>query len=261
VLSLRHVSQAIKKGGGSTSGGQGVEAQFQVKKCDQCDCDLKQMERQWGSALCDDCWEKGFGGCGFKGYSRSVLARFCIIALMLELSANATVIGAFQPIVVERFGWGTSAIATVNFLGCGLSCVVSQVLAWLRLKEKHQIIAAAIMYFLGTLVFSLPPLSEWRVVVGLMLGIKAQVLFMAPFTATFSRLIGRWRLTNQLTMSLCMAPAIGGAVGMMLSPAFVRVAGTGVALLSAVPAGAALAGIACGWLDDEKPRGGSDAAV
>ena len=41
---------------------------------------------------------------------------------------------------------------------------------------------AAAIYVSATIVFAWPPLQEWRLVVGLVLGLKAQILFMAPFT-------------------------------------------------------------------------------
>eukprot|EP00965_Chrysotila_dentata_P029652 985936-Pleurochrysis_carterae.AAC.2 len=52
---------------------------------------------------------------------------------------------------------------------------------------------AALLYPLSVLLVTCPPLVWWRIIAGLVLGLKAQILFMAPFTAAFSRLIGRNR--------------------------------------------------------------------
>merc|ERR1712039_535024 len=82
---------------------------------------------------------------------------------------------------------------------------------------------------------------------GLMLGIKAQILFMAPFTAIFSRLIGGVRLTNKLTTALCLAPAMGAALGTTIAPLIIARAGTTEALIVAIPAIIAVCGIFFGW--------------
>ena len=81
-----------------------------------------------------------------------------------------------------------------------------------RLPERAQASAAALLYLSSVLVFTASPLAEWRLVLGLVLGLKAQILFMAPFTAAFSRLMGGTRVTNSLTTALCLAPLIGTAL-------------------------------------------------
>merc|ERR1719401_2909387 len=167
--------------------------------------------------------------------------------MLLEISMNAGVIATFQPIAVEHFGWGNNAIAAVQVVGAGLSVVISLLMAWLRLPERTQTALAAGLYFFGVMMYSIPPLTEWRAVVGLMLGVKAQILFMAPFTAIFSRLIGRARMTNNLSTALCLAPAIGAALGTTMAPSFVAQSGKLACLLSAVPALLAVIIISLGW--------------
>merc|ERR1719401_1149978 len=167
--------------------------------------------------------------------------------MLLEISMNAGVIATFQPIAVEHFGWGNNAIAAVQVVGAGLSVVISLLMAWLRLPERTQTALAAGLYFFGVMMYSIPPLTEWRAVVGLMLGVKAQILFMAPFTAIFSRLIGRARMTNNLSTALCLAPAIGAALGTTMAPLFVSAAGGPLFPLVGLPAAAAVAAIAWSW--------------
>jgi len=219
-----------------------------VISCEFCCKALDAQEKEFPFQLCNVCYDT-FGGenVSFKRYSRQVLMSFCLISMLLEFSMNAGVIATFQPIAVDHFGWGNDAIAAVNFIGAGLSVVISLVMAWLRLPERVQMAMAAGLYFFGVTVYSLPPLAEWRAVVGLMLGIKAQILFMAPFTAIFSRLIGRARMTNRLATALCLAPAIGAALGTTMAPLFVAVAGTPLFSLASVPAAVAVGCIAWGW--------------
>lgn len=231
--------------------------------CEQCCVSLTREEKACSYQLCNRCYDT-FGGVNvsFKKYSRQVLVSFCAISMLLEISMNAGVIATFQPIAVAQFGWGNDAIAAVNFVGAGLSVVISLLMAWLRLPERVQMAMAAGLYFFGVTVYSLPPLTEWRVVVGLMLGIKAQILFMAPFTAIFSRLIGRARMTNNLATALCLAPAIGAALGTTMAPALVAVAGTVLFPLATVPAAAAVGLISHNWSRFEavpKPAWQSDA--
>lgn len=227
-----------------------------LETCELCQSVLRPNESVHKLSLCDGCYQ-GFGGPNytFKLYSRHLLVGFCIVSALLEISMNAGVIATFQPIAVTHFAWGNDAIAAVNFVGAGLSVVISTVMAHLRLRERFQMAVAASLYLTGVLVYTLPPLSEWRLVLGLMLGIKAQILFMAPFTAIFSRLIGRARVTNTLTTLLCVAPAVGMALGTAMAPAFVATVGTPTFSLAAVPAATAVVCIMWGWRRlDHVPR-------
>lgn len=167
----------------------------------------------------------------FRHFKRRVLFCFCGVAGLLELSMNMGVVAAFQPIAVELFDWGIAKIATVNFISSAVSILVSFALAHLRLPEFGQSAAAAALYFISVMCFCFPPLAEWRMVLGLVLGLKAQILFMAPFTAAFSRLVGGSRVTNALTTVLCIAPLIGASVGTALSPRILPFAGSFIFLL------------------------------
>jgi len=183
----------------------------------------------------------------WKQFRMEVLICFCVLSVLLELGMNAAVIATFQPLAVGHFGWGSDAIAAVNFAGAGLSVLISLTMAYLRLPERVQMGLATSLYFLSVLLYAFPPLSEWRLVVGLMLGIKAQILFMAPFTAIFSRLIGGIRVTNNLSTCLCLAPAIGAAVGTAMAPLFVSVAGTAYALIATIPSSLAMMCLLMWW--------------
>lgn len=218
-----------------------------AESCERCHQKLSYRERGYAMELCDRCYDHFSGNCSFRRYRRKVLINFCAIASFLEFSINAGVIATFQPIAVTHFDWGPDTIASVNFIGAGLSVLISLTLAQCRLPEKSQSAVAAGLYLLSVVIFTVPPVSQWRVVLGLMLGIKAQILFMAPFTAVFSRLIGRVRVTNSVTMLLCLAPAIGGALGTAAAPAFVAVTNTPLFMLSAVPAAVAALALACSW--------------
>eukprot|EP00929_Paragymnodinium_shiwhaense_P001688 TRINITY_DN101922_c0_g1_i1.p1 TRINITY_DN101922_c0_g1~~TRINITY_DN101922_c0_g1_i1.p1 ORF type:complete len:894 (-),score=67.76 TRINITY_DN101922_c0_g1_i1:363-3044(-) len=216
--------------------------------CERCTKDLSDMEKEYAMALCDKCYDSFSGtNYNFGRYRRDLLFSFCVIALSLEASMNAGVIATFQPIAVENFGWGTEAIGAVNFAGAGLSVVISLSLAQMRIPERSQSSVAAGLYTVSVLLFTCPPLQEWRAVLGLMLGLKAQILFMSPFTAVFSRLIGRVRVTNHLTTMLCLAPAIGGCVGTAMAPLMVGAAGTPRFLLAALPALLASIWLSLGW--------------
>ncbi|KAL1502909.1 hypothetical protein AB1Y20_010982 [Prymnesium parvum] len=211
--------------------------------CDKCGAGLAEHEKVYGTSLCNECYDNWF-----RHFKRRVLFCFCGVAGLLELSMNMGVVAAFQPLAVEQFGWGTEQIAAVNFLSSAASIVVSVSLAHLRLPEFEQSAAAAALYFLSVLCFSFPPLAEWRLVVGLVLGLKAQILFMAPFTAAFSRLIGGSRVTNALTTVLCIAPMIGAAIGTALSPVVLPSAGSFVFLgCCCAPCLVAALVMLCGW--------------
>jgi hypothetical protein len=84
-------------------------------------------------------------------------------------------------------------------------------------------------------------------VLGLVLGLKAQILFMAPFTATFSRLIGGSRITNALTTTLCLAPLFGAALGTALAPLLIPHTGSALYLISAVPGAVGLLLLVAAW--------------
>jgi hypothetical protein len=172
---------------------------------------------RYATQLCDRCWDRWF-----KHFKRRALLAFCGVAALLELSMNAAIVAPFQPIAVEHFGWGSDQIAAVNLLSATLSVVVALAVAKLRLNEWAQVIAASTLYVASTLLFTWPPLHEMRIVLGLVLGLKAQILFMAPFTAAFSRLIGGPRVTNGLTTTLCLAPLIGAALGTAAAPLFLK---------------------------------------
>ena len=210
--------------------------------CERCATELSDRERRWGTALCDGCWDSWF-----RHYKRRVLVAFCLIAMLLEASMSAGVSATFQPLAVSRFGWGSDQIAAVNFLSSSLSIMLSLTMAHLRLPERAQASAAAALYLSSVLVFTASPLAEWRLVLGLVLGLKAQILFMAPFTAAFSRLMGGTRVTNSLTTALCLAPLIGAALGTAAAPLLLTLAGTPWFMLSALPAAVACTLIVLGW--------------
>jgi len=216
--------------------------------CERCECELSEEEKGYATALCDKCYDSFSGtNYSFGRYRRDLLLSFCVIAFSLEVSMNAGVIATFQPIAVTTLGWGPNSIAAVNFAGAGLSVIISLSLAQMRLPERSQTSIAALLYCSSVLLFTIPPITGWRLVVGLMLGIKAQILFMSPFTAVFSRLIGRVRVTNRLTTALCLAPAIGGALGTAAAPLFMHAAGTLYFSLVSLPALFALIYLEVGW--------------
>lgn len=209
--------------------------------CECCRKPLTVEENRYRQSLCDGCYD-GFGGEGvsFKVYKKNVLLSFCVVAGLLELSMNAGVQATFQPIVVTRLGWTSDDIAYLNVVSASLSVIVSLISAQLRLEESCQVVTAAAMYCAGVMFFTLPPEESWSCVVGLILGLKAQILFMAPFTSIFSRLIGRQRVTNRLTITLCLAPAVGGALGTVMSPILMPYCGTVWFMASSLPAVLAL---------------------
>lgn len=231
------------------------------EQCERCAEWLEPLERSHNLALCDKCYDQfgTFAGDSknFKKFRRRVLVTFCIIASLLEVSMNAGVIATFQPLAVMRLGWGTDEIAAVNFSGSALSVVISLLMVKLRLGERLQMAIAAGLYTLGVLVFTVPPVSAWRMVIGFLLGIKAQILFMAPFTSIFSRLIGNIRVTNQLTTVLCLAPAIGAALGTAFAPTCIHLAGSLLSMVVAMPAMTAALIIALHW-HDLSPQEGNE---
>ena len=209
--------------------------------CERCSEPLTETEERYGYLLCDACYDR------WKFFKGRALLAFCLVAALLELSLNAAVIAPFQPIAVEKFGWGSDHIAFVNLLSAALSVVVSLATAQLRLPEWGQVITAAGIYVSATLFFAWPPQNEWRIVLGLMLGLKAQILFMAPFTATFSRLIGGSRITNALTTTLCLAPLFGAALGTALAPLLIPFTGSALYVISAVPGAIGLLLLVAAW--------------
>ena len=210
--------------------------------CERCAAALTQAEVRYATKLCNRCWDTWF-----KSFKRRALLAFCAVALLLELSMNAAVVAPFQVIAVEHFGWGSDQIATVNLLSATVSVFVSIAVAHLRLNEWAQVLAASALYVAATLLFAWPPMQETRMVLGLVLGLKAQILFMAPFTAAFSRLIGGPRVTNSVTTILCLAPLIGAALGTALAPVLISHAGTPLFLVTAFPAALAMLLLIAGW--------------
>lgn len=224
-----------KKREATTSAVQRVSAEDGEQLCDKCLKRLDPEEARYRSALCNTCYDS-YRGIGFKRFKWRVMISFCAVAGLLELSENAAILGTFQPIAVTHFGWGSHEIAMTNLVSALLSVIVSLVSAQLRLPEACQVTVAACLYCLGCIFFTFPPIRKCTCFIGLVLGLKAQILFMAPFTSIFSRLIGRTRVTNRLTIALCLAPAVGGLVGTALAPLFFRFIDTWVFMLSTVPA-------------------------
>ena len=210
-------------------------------RCEKCAEALDAHELLRGASLCDGCWAR------FRRYRRRLLFGFCSVAALLELSLNAGVIATFQPLAVEHFGWCADKIATANLLSAAVLTAVSLTSAQLRLPERPQAAAAACLYLGAVLVVAWPPLVQWRLVVGYALGLGAQVLFLSPLTAAFTRLIGRQRASNGVMMVLCLAPLVGAAAGTSLAPLAVELAGTAAFLLVAAPAALAVALLLVGW--------------
>lgn len=213
-----------------------------TNSCERCSKPLTENERRYGTMLCNQCWDTWF-----RNFKRRALFAFCAVAAMLELSMNAAIVAPFQPIAVEQFGWGSDLIAKVNLLSAALSVLVSLAVAHFRLNEWFQVLTASGLYVMSTILFAWPPLAEWRLVVALVLGLKAQILFMAPFTAAFSRLIGGTRVTNGLTTALCLAPLMGAALGTAVAPLLIPFTGTPLFLMTSLPAIIALLMLFVGW--------------
>jgi len=205
---------------------------------------MEAHEAKWGTSLCNDCYNDWF-----KHYKRRLLLGFCLVAGLLEVSVNAGVIATFQPLAVGRFGWGEAQIAWVNTAAATLSVALSVTMAQLNFPARVQAAAAAALYLGAVGLYAAPPLTEWRLVAGLMLGLKAQILFMAPFTAAFSRLIGGTRVTNTLTAALCSAPLVGASLGTAAAPLFLAAADTPLSLLVALPSVVAICLMWSGWKD------------
>jgi len=218
------------------------------EQCERCDRELTDSEQKFATALCDVCWDNYAGeNYSFKNFRFNLLVRWCVIASLLEFSMNAGILATFQPVVVSHFSWGSTTIASVTVIGTGLSVVISLAMTHMRLQPQWQTLAASLLYFLGVAVFTAQPLRQWRVVLGYMFGIKAQILFMSPFIAKFSTLIGSVRVTNRLTTVLCLAPPCGAALGTSVAPAFVAVSDSPWFMLASVPALVAVVGIALQW--------------
>jgi len=188
-------------------------------------------------ALCRDCYDN-FGGkdVSFWLYSWRVMICCWILVLLLEIALNAGVMVAFQPVVVERFGWESSSIALVNTAGAGLGMLILIVLINWKPREDVQAIVAAGCYLLAVLAFMCPPLAQWRLVVGVMLGVAAQIMFYPALEALFARKLGKLRVTMKLAVILALAAPVGTALGTALSPLCVAHAGSAPALLAALPA-------------------------
>ena len=77
--------------------------------CERCAVPLTIDERRYNTELCDRCWDTWF-----RSFKRRALLGFCAVAALLELSMNAAVVAPFQPIAVERLGWGSDEIAKVR---------------------------------------------------------------------------------------------------------------------------------------------------
>eukprot|EP01062_Namystynia_karyoxenos_P010893 TRINITY_DN13888_c0_g1_i1.p1 TRINITY_DN13888_c0_g1~~TRINITY_DN13888_c0_g1_i1.p1 ORF type:complete len:659 (+),score=151.53 TRINITY_DN13888_c0_g1_i1:93-2069(+) len=216
--------------------------------------ELEPREAGYALSLCDPCYEQYAGNLSFRRYRQLLLASSCAIALLLEFSANAAVLATFQPIAVSVFHWGEREIAAANAAGAALSIVISVGAAQLRLPERALACVSAGLYWLAVALMTVPPLTEWRAVLGLMIALKAQILFMAPFTAVFALLIGRMRVTTYLTTLLCLAPLIGCALGNASAPYFLTLAGTPAFMLAGLPASFAFAGLCLarcmGWMDE-----------
>lgn len=216
------------------------------ESCEKCRAKLTADEQRYRLALCNKCYDDYTGeGIGWKRFKRRVLFQFAAIAFLLEFSMNMAVIATFQPIVVNHFAWKSSTIAVVNSCSAGVSIIVSILSAMCNCNEKFQACLGGALYCVGVLLFTLPPIQQWSSILGLVLGLKAQILFAAPFTAIFSRIIGRTRLTNRLTVSLCLAPAVGGAVGTFAAPFGLGLAGSPFFMLLAMPAVVAFLMISC----------------
>ena len=222
----------------------GTKVAEAVALCERCDRPMEAHEAKWGTSLCNDCYNDWF-----KHYKRRLLLGFCLVAGLLEVSVNAGVIATFQPLAVGRFGWGEAQIAWVNTAAATLSVALSVTMAQLNFPARVQAAAAAALYLGAVGLYAAPPLTEWRLVAGLMLGLKAQILFMAPFTAAFSRLIGGTRVTNTLTAALCSAPLVGASLGTAAAPLFLAAADTPLSLLVALPSVVAICLMWSGWKD------------
>mmetsp|Transcript_63239 Transcript_63239/g.125033 ORF Transcript_63239/g.125033 Transcript_63239/m.125033 type:complete len:613 (-) Transcript_63239:20-1858(-) len=219
-----------------------------LEQCERCSQELDEKERGYATALCDKCWDNYAGvEYSFKRFQLHLLVKWCIIAGLLEFSLNAGIVATFQPVVVTHFNWGSFAIASVTAMGTGLGVVISLAMTCLRLRPKWQTLAASLLYLLGLSIFTAQPLQPWRVILGYLLGIKAQVLFMSPFIAIFSSLIGPVRVTNALTTVLCLAPLVGAALGTSAAPAFMAVSNSPLFILVSLPAFVAVVVIGLEW--------------
>mmetsp|Transcript_96927 Transcript_96927/g.152773 ORF Transcript_96927/g.152773 Transcript_96927/m.152773 type:complete len:812 (+) Transcript_96927:66-2501(+) len=217
-----------------------------VKTCERVGCDRECRQRD-AAGLCDFHYENYAEGMSFHRYKICCTIFFCLVQSMLEFGVNAVVITTFQPIVVKTFGWGASRIATVMLVGSILSFSVSQTVAMLSLRPLTQSAVAAGCYTISVFFFTVPPLSEWRIVIALILGLKAQILFSSPFSSLYAEKMGKERLTQWLSTAFQLAPGLGGMLGAASAPFFLSVAGQPLFMLPALPVLASLGLLACFW--------------
>lgn len=227
--------------------------------CMQCECckrDLAESSEEFDSSLCPVCYAN-FGGTGmkFSTFSMVLLVAFSFVGGLLDLSISV-LFALFQPLAVDEFSWSLSSIAAVYMGTSGISAILSVVLFGSQVPDRLQFCAAAICGTIAVVVAAYPPLSERRLVLGVLFGTVAQIIYQAPYLAIFADLIGKARVTYTLTTVLCLAPLIGQAIGTALSSFALSYVNTPYFLLIAVPACiASTAATACTYMIDIK---GSD---
>lgn len=195
-------------------------------------------------ALCQNCYKDYQSkGISFWWYSLRVMVCCWSFVLLLEISLNAGVMVAFQPVVVTHFRWNSRSIALVNTAGAlfGFS-----VLWWLIRRDPGEFVqanAAAACYLCAVLLFMCPPLAQWRLVAGVMLGVASQLMLYPALEAMFAHKLGKARVTVGRAVVLSLASSVGTAMGTVLAPSVVDRAGSSAALLAAVPALTATIGV------------------
>lgn len=195
-------------------------------------------------ALCRECLDNyQRKGISFWWYSARVMVGCWSFVLLLEISLNAGVMVAFQPVVVTHFGWSSSSIALVNTAGAAFGVLILLVLTYSEPGERAQASYAAACYLGSVVLFMSPPLAEWRLVAGVMLGMAAQLVLYPALEAMFAHKLGKVRVTVGRAVLLSLASSVGTAMGTALAPLVVARAGSGVALLAAAPALLATIGV------------------
>jgi len=175
-------------------------------------------------------------GLDFDVFSKYLVIAFSITAGLLELSLQASVMALFQPLAVSRFGWQDHEIASVYIAGAGVSCLITLMAFQTNASASVLLGVATGLYLSAVLLVTLSSISEGKLLLALILGTIAQVLFISPFITIFAGMVGKSRITHGLTTILCLAPSAGQVLGAALTPLALAAVDTPTFALVSIPA-------------------------
>eukprot|EP01100_Stratorugosa_tubuloviscum_P000652 TRINITY_DN1143_c0_g3_i1.p1 TRINITY_DN1143_c0_g3~~TRINITY_DN1143_c0_g3_i1.p1 ORF type:complete len:471 (+),score=219.61 TRINITY_DN1143_c0_g3_i1:29-1441(+) len=150
-----------------------------------------------------------------------LLVIFLLYSALAQLSVGFFGV-QLQIVATQQENIALSGSAVIIF-GMAAVSVISPVITAVingRIQDRYIIATGLIITFLGQVLFSIPPMALWQIVVGILITSFGNITWTAPTMSLFSKLIKPAITARKFTGLLFVAITLGQSIGTLISGLF-----------------------------------------